>query len=89
MFREGVGAHAFRHNVATRLREQLHDHSDLLRLNYLLGHASGMGEGDVRYDKGREARAMAALLSRLSYPEIDLVHLDVREPGDLSLPAHG
>ena len=88
VFREGVGAHAFRHNVTTRLREQLHDHSDLLRLNYLLGHASGTGEGDVRYDKGREGQAMAALLSRLSYPEIDLVHLYVREPGDLSLPTH-
>jgi integrase len=88
VFREGVGSHAFRHNVATRLREKLHDHSDLLRLNYLLGHASGTGEGDVRYDKGREAQALAALLARLKYPEIDLARLYVREIGDLSLPGN-
>ncbi|HEY8610937.1 MAG TPA: site-specific integrase [Roseomonas sp.] len=86
VFREGVGSHAFRHNVATRLREKLHDHSDQLRLNYLLGHASGTGEGDVRYDKGREGQAMAALLARLEYPEINLAHLYAREVGDLSLP---
>ncbi|WP_458097763.1 hypothetical protein [Roseomonas sp. WA12] len=86
VFRKGVGSHAFRHNVNTRLREHLLDYSDQLRLNYLLGHASGSGEGDVRYDKGREATAVAALLTRLDYPEIKLSHLYVREKGDVAIP---
>jgi integrase len=86
VFREGVGSHAFRHNVTTRLREELHDYSDQLRLNYLLGHASGTGEGDVRYDKGRESKAVAALLARLRYTEINLAHLHVRKEGDISPP---
>jgi integrase len=87
VFREGVGAHAFRHNVNTRLREELHDYSDQLRLSYLLGHASGTGEGDVRYDKGREAHAVAALVARLNYPEVNLAHLHIREDRDLSAPS--
>jgi integrase len=87
VFREGVGAHAFRHNVNTRLREELHDYSDQLRLSYLLGHASGTGEGDVRYDKGREAHAVAALVARLKYPEVNLAHLHIREDRDFSVPS--
>jgi integrase len=86
VFRQSVGSHAFRHNVNTRLREKPVDHSDGLRLNYLLGHASGAGEGAVRYDKGRDAEAVAVLLARLRYPEIDLSHLYVRKEGCLSAP---
>jgi integrase len=66
LFREGVGSRAFRHNFNTRLRKKLSDYSDQLRLNYLLGHASGTGEGDVQYDKGREAKAVAVLLGPVS-----------------------
>ncbi|MFC7735515.1 DUF6538 domain-containing protein [Roseomonas sp. GCM10028921] len=87
VYREGVAMHSARHNLETRLREHLKVEADKHRLNYLAGHALGTGEGPERYFKGPEAKATARLLARLSYPEIQLTHLYLRERGDFSTPS--
>ena len=40
----------------------------------------------MRYDKGPELAAAAATLAKLTYPEIKLDHLFLRQEGDIRKP---
>ena len=75
VYRQGVGMHAFRHTVNTRLRDAATDYQHERHIAYLLGHSQGGGEGRERYDKGPGLKAAAETLALLRYPEVDLSHL--------------
>ena len=77
VYREGVGMHAFRHVVATRLSDVITTHQQVRHRDYVLGHAPSGTEGDTRYDKGPGLKAVAKTLELLTYPELDLSHLYV------------
>lgn len=79
VYREGVGMHAFRHTAITRLTDAINNFQQKRHRDYMMGHASGVGEGDIRYDKGPGLKACAETLALLRYPEIDLSHLYVTE----------
>jgi integrase len=81
VYRPGVGMHAFRHTSNTRLRDAITDTQQERHVNFLMGHASGGGEGRQRYDKGPGLKALAATLGLLAFPEVDLSHLHVMGGG--------
>jgi integrase len=75
VYREGIGMHAFRHTVSTRLRDGITDYQQDRHIDFILGHARGGSEGRERYDKGPGLKAVAETLALLRYPELDLSHL--------------
>lgn len=75
VFRDGVGMHAFRHTAITRLRNTIQDHQQDRHIDFMMGHASGGGEGRTRYDKGPGLKAAAETLALLCFPEAALAHL--------------
>jgi integrase len=72
LYRPGVAHHAFRHTAITRLTDSITDYQQERHRNYLMGHASGGGEGSVRYDKGPGLKAVAETLALLRFPEVSL-----------------
>lgn len=83
VYREGVGAHAFRHTAITRLTDEITNYRQKRIRDYLMGHApnevvTSETEGDMTYDKGRGLEMCAATLALLQYPELNLSHLYVR-----------
>jgi integrase len=83
VYRPGVAMHAFRHAAITRLTDAITTDQQRRHRDFIMGHASGGSEGDVRYDKGASVKAMAETLALLTFPEVDLSHLHVApsEPG--------
>jgi hypothetical protein len=79
VYRENVGMHAIRHTAIPRPRNAITTHQQDRNVDFLMGHASGGGEGRSRYDKGPELKARAATLALLSFPEVDLAHLYVED----------
>lgn len=77
LFRPGVSMHAFRHTAITRLTDTIETFQQKRHRDYLMGHAGGETEGDVRYDKGAGFQAVASTLALLAYPEVNLSHLYV------------
>jgi hypothetical protein len=77
IYREGVAAHAFRHEVIHRLSNVVKDLQQRRHRDYMTGHAAKGTEGDERYDKGPGLKACAETLALLQYPELDLSHLYV------------
>lgn len=80
LYRPGVGVHAFRHVARTRLGDAITTEQQRRHVDFLMGHASGGGEGASRYDKGPPIGALLDTLSLLSFPEIDLAHLHSTRP---------
>nr|WP_052388609.1 site-specific integrase [Belnapia moabensis] len=79
IYREGVGMHAFRHTVRTRLSNRIRDVQQERHVDFMLGHGRGGSEGRERYDKGPGLKATAETLALLQYPELDLAHLYTRQ----------
>lgn len=89
-YRKAVGAgwketpfHAFRHTAITRLTDALDTDRQRRHRDRIMGHTSpGGSEGDNTYDDGPQGfPEVAATLSLLSYPELDLSHLHVEPEG--------
>jgi integrase len=80
--RKGLDYHSFRHGLNTKLYE-----ADVNEgwIDLLTGHESG-GEGRRRYLKGIRPSLLRAALEKVTWPEIDLSHLYVRNAGDESWP---
>ena len=97
IYREGVSLQSLRHEVNTRLRNTLmgRDVGALRCIRYMMGHAGGKaedegnGEGERRYDKGPPLGDMLAVLSRLTYPDLDFSHLHGWRPCVESTAAPG
>ncbi len=77
VYREDVGMHAFRHAAITRLSNAITTEQQRRHRDFIMGHASGGTEGDIRYDKGAPLPELAATLALLSFPEVNLSHLHV------------
>jgi hypothetical protein len=75
IYREGVGMHAFRHNMTTALNDVVQTVSQKRSLDYLTGHSPTGSEGSVRYDKGPGLKLIHETLALLQYPELDFRHL--------------
>jgi integrase len=91
VYREGIGMHAFRHTAITRLTDALTTFQQKRHRDFMMGHGGGGTEGDARYDKGADLKAVAETLALLRFPEIDLSHCYLPRPDDparsISLPA--
>jgi integrase len=79
VYREGVGMHAFRHTVRTRLGDCITGYQMERHVDFMLGHGRGGSEGRQRYEKRPDVKATAKTLALLAYPEIDLSHLYVSD----------
>jgi integrase len=77
LYRPGVGMHAMRHTAITRLTDSIKGFKQKRHRDFMMGHAAGGTQGDVRYDKGDQLAQAAATLALLKFPEINLSHLYV------------
>nr|WP_264185814.1 site-specific integrase [Roseicella aerolata] len=77
--RPGLSFHSFRHTAITRLTDAITTEQQRRHRDRMMGHASGGGEGDQRYDKGPGLKALAETLALLRFPEVDLSHLYTAE----------
>jgi integrase len=81
--RRGLDYHSFRHGVTTKLYQA--DVSEAV-IDLLTGHDQGGGESRRRYLKGIPRPQLRAALERVTWPELDLSALYVREAGDERWP---
>jgi integrase len=80
--RPGLDYHSFRHGVTTKFYE-----ADINEgwIDFLTGHESG-GESRSRYLKGIPLVQLRGAIARVTWAEIDLSHLYVRDAGDERWP---
>jgi len=82
--RRGLDYHSFRHGVTTKLYQA--DVSEAW-IDLLTGHDEGGGESRRRYLKGIPLMQLRSAIERVTWSEVDLSALYVREAGDEGLPA--
>jgi integrase len=80
--RRGLDYHSFRHGVTTKLYEVNVNEG---WIDLLTGHEGG-GESRRRYLKGVPLPQLRDAIARVTWPEIDLSRLYVREPADERWP---
>ena len=83
--RRGLDYHSFRHGVTTKLYQA--DVSEAW-IDLLTGHDQGGGESRRRYLKGIPLPQLRSAIERVTWPELDLSALYVREAGDERWPLH-
>ena len=81
--RHGLDYHSFRHGVTTKLYQA--EVSEAW-IDLLTGHDQEGGESRRRYLKGIPLPQLRSALERMTWPELDLSKLYVREAGDERWP---